>query len=139
MKKLLILSTAIFALMTTSCKKDSPTCTLSSNTIVGNYKIASILYKADAQTPAVDEFATYDACEKDDIISFNANGTWTQTEGATSCNPANSDNGNWSFVGSVLTLDGESFTISNFSCSEMTINQTDPASGESFAVRFIKQ
>ena len=116
MKKLLILSTAIFALMATSCKKDTETCTLSSSSIAGAYKIASILYKADAQTPAVDQVTLMDPCEKDDIISFNANGTWTLTEGATSCNPANSDNGNWSFVGSVFSLDGDSFTISNFSC-----------------------
>jgi hypothetical protein len=125
--------------MATSCKKDSPSCTLSSSTLVGNYKIVSILYKADAQTPVEDEVLLMDPCEKDDIFSINANGTWTQTEGATSCNPANSDNGSWSLVGNTFNLDVDSYTISNFSCSGMTLNQSDPTIGETLAIKLIKQ
>ncbi len=139
MKKLAFISISIITLLSTGCKKDNETCTLSSTSIVGNYKIASILYKADAQTPAVDQVTLMDPCEKDDIISFLANGTWTQAEGVTSCNPANSDNGSWSLVGSVFSLDGDAYTISNFSCTEMTINQSDPTIGESTAIRLIKQ
>ena len=140
MKKLLILSTAVVALLTTSCKKDNDTtCTLSSSSISGAYKIASILYKADAQTPAVDIFTASDACEKDDILTFSSNGTWTKSEGATSCSPANTDSGNWSLVGSILTIDGDASTVSNFSCTEMTINQSDPTTGEESTIRLIKQ
>lgn len=139
MKKLLFLSTAIVALLTTGCKKEAETCTLSSTSILGSYKIASILYKADAQTPAVDEFTTYDPCEKDDIITFSSNGVWTQTEGATSCSPANSDSGGWSLVGNIFTLDGEAATISNFSCTEFSVIFADPTTGESVTTRLIKQ
>ena len=140
MKKLFILSTAVVALLTTSCKKDNDTtCTLSSSSISGAYKIASILYKADAQTPEVDIFTNFDACEKDDILTFSSNGTWTQSEGATACSPANTDSGNWSLVGSTLTIDGDASTVSNFSCTEMTLNQIDPSSGEVVTIRLIKQ
>jgi len=140
MKKLLILSTAVVALLTTSCKKDNDTtCTLSSSSISGAYKIASILYKADAQTPAVDIITTYDACEKDDILTFSSNGTWTQSEGATSCSPSNSDNGNWSLVGETLSVDGVALTVSNFSCSEFTLNITGPGVGETTTTRLVRQ
>lgn len=139
MKKLIFISISILTIVTTSCKKETETCTLSSTSIVGSYKIASILYKENAQTPVVDDFTTYDACEKDDILTFNSNGNWTLTEGATSCNPANSDDGSWSLVGSIFTVDGESLIISNFSCTEFTLNQSDPATGESTATRLVKQ
>ena len=139
MKKLLILSAAAIVLFTTSCKKDNETCTLSSSSITGAYKIASVLYKADAQTPAVDIITTYDACEKDDILTFSSNGTWTQSEGATSCSPSNSGNGNWSLVGETLSLDGVSTTVSNFSCSEFTINITGPGVGETTTTRLVRQ
>jgi hypothetical protein len=139
MKKLAFISISFITLLTTSCKKETETCTLSSTSILGSYKIASILYKADAQTPAVDEFTTYEACEKDDILTFNSNGTWTLSEGVTSCNPPNSDNGNWSLVGNIFTVDGSALNISNFSCTEFTLSQSNPTTGESTTTRLVKQ
>jgi len=141
MKKLLIIASALVVTFS-SCKKDNPapTCNLDNNGILGNYKVTSILYKANAASPEVDIFATYDACEKDDIISFVTNGVYTVTEGATSCTPTNADSGTWSLSGSTLTLDGtDGGVVTNFSCSGFTITQTIASSGEVTKITLAKQ
>ena len=141
MKKLFIIASALVVAFS-SCKKDdpAPTCNLDNNGILGNYKVTSILYKANTATPEVDIFALYDACEKDDIITFVANGVYNLTEGATSCTPTNADSGTWSLSGSTLTLDGtEGGVVSNFSCSGFTITQTIASTGEVTTITLAKQ
>lgn len=141
MKKLLTLAT-VLVIAFSSCKKDdpAPTCNLDSNGILGGYKITSLLYKANAATPEIDLFALYDACEKDDILTMLANGTYTVTEGATACTPTNADSGTWSLSGTTLTLDGTNAgTVSNFSCSGFTITQSDATTGESTKITLVKQ
>lgn len=141
MKKLLIITSALVVVFS-SCKKDDPlpTCNLDNNGILGGYKVTSILYKANATAPELDIFALYDACEKDDIITFVSNGVYTVTEGATSCTPTNADSGTWSLSGSTLTLDGtEGGVVSNFSCSGFTMTQTIASTGEVTKVTLVKQ
>ena len=141
MKKLFIIASALLVAFS-SCKKDdpAPTCNLDNNGILGSYKITSILYKANTATPEVDIFALYDGCQKDDILTMLSNGTYTITEGATTCTPTNADSGTWSLSGSTLTLDGtDPGTVSNFSCSGFTLTQTFAATGETTKITLVKQ
>ena len=141
MKKLFIIASALVVAFS-SCKKDdpAPTCNLDNNGILGNYKITSFSYKASATDTVIDIFANYPPCEKDDILTFVANGVYNVTEGATSCTPTNADSGTWSLSGSTLTLDGtEGGVVSNFSCSGFTITQTIASTGEVTTITLAKQ
>jgi hypothetical protein len=53
----------------------------------------------DGTTLITDVYAQMDACEKDDILRFNTNGTGTNDEGATKCDPDDpqTESFNWVF------------------------------------------
>ena len=54
-----------------------------------------------------DEFATLDACEKDNLRKFNTDKTYTEDEGATKCDPDDPQiiiTGNWEFADSETSL-----------------------------------
>ena len=140
MKKLSILS-LLALLILGSCKKDTPStsCTYNTASVLGSYKSTSFLYKANAATPEVDLFPSYPDCQKDDLLIFNSNGTYTLSEGATSCNPSNADSGTWSISGNNMILDGETVEIQNFSCSGFKVKTTDIISGETFTITLAKQ
>jgi hypothetical protein len=113
---LLIISAAFFF---TSCKKsEEATCTLSASTIVGTYKATS------AKINGVDLFPLFDACQKDDTYTFNANGSYVTTDAGVVCTPNNNDTGLWSIVGNSITIDGETSTVSDFNCNGFTITAT---------------
>lgn len=77
-----LLLVAAILLLSVSCKKNNDTVT-----IVGKWKQTSGIY-----TPTYlgesDYFATYSACEKDDIVEFRADNTYELNEGASKCDPA---------------------------------------------------
>mgnify|MGYP000019278394 CR=1 FL=1 len=141
MKKLSILS-LLALLILGSCKKDTPTsatCTYNTASVIGTYKTTSFLYKADAATPEVDLFPSYPDCEKDDLLTFNSNGTYTVSEGATSCNPTNADSGTWSVSGNNMIVDSTTAEIQNFSCAGFKVKLTDAVTGEITTVSLAKQ
>jgi hypothetical protein len=140
--KRIILSAIVLSAALVSCKKDDKTCDLNATNIVGSYKTTAITYKADASTPAVDIFNNplfYAACEKDDIIVFNANNTLTFTDAGTACTPPNNDTGTWSLSGSVLNFDGELATVTSFTCSGMTATIAGTTAGELTTITLAKQ
>lgn len=81
-----------------------------------------------------DFYAFMDACEKDDLITFNSNGTITDDEGATKCDPSDpqtSNDGTWTFdaATSKLTIsypneDPITLTISSINDSNMNGSYT---------------
>lgn len=130
MRKITIIAIAsVFVL--SSCKKDDPkVCTLSSTSIIGTYKATAATYQADAQSAPVDDYATWQACEKDDLFVIG-NGTFSTSEGATSCTPpADPMSATWTLNGDQLTLDISGFTmtvvVESFTCTSMVIKQVDP-------------
>ncbi len=140
MKKL-FLFLAIFAFAFTSCKKTKDkSCTLSETTLLGNYKVASIKYKASATAPEQDFTDQLQACEKDDVTTFNANHTYNYTDAGTACTTNGDYNGDWSLSGNVLSVDGDPGTIDNFSCSGFTVALADyNTPGDKFSVNYTKQ
>ncbi|HPH85280.1 MAG TPA: lipocalin family protein [Ferruginibacter sp.] len=139
MKKI-ILSACIMAFAFVSCKKDSdPVCELNQANLVGSYKITALKYKADATTAEVDEFATWDACEKDDITVLNADNSVTFTDAGAVCTPNGSSTGIWAFASNVFTINGQSGTVSNFSCTGMTVILNGTTAGETTTITLVKQ
>ena len=138
MKKI-ALSLFVLSVVLVSCKKDDKNCDLNSANFVGSYKVTAITYKANATTPVVDEYATLPVCEKDDVITFNANGTITYTDAGVVCSPSGSSTGVWALSGNTVTLDGTAYGVAAFSCSGTTITESGPAAGELYTVTLVKQ
>ena len=146
MKKILGISFLAVVLFS-SCKKDeaTPTCTLSATSILGTYKTTAATTQANAQAPIVDDYATWDACEKDDLITFAAGGIISSTEGATSCNPPTDPfTANYTLTGNSLNISYMGFTlpaatISDFTCNGFKITSIDQTSGEISVTTVTKQ
>jgi hypothetical protein len=136
MKKVVLMLSIVAVTLATSCKKSDSNCTLDATSILGAYKVTAYTYQATASSTLVDVYASVPACQKDNIITFNSNGTYTETEGATSCSPSSASSGTWSLSGSTLTLDGDANTTT-FNCTTLvikTIGTTDVA-----AITLVKQ
>jgi len=77
-------------------------------------------------TQITDLYAQFDACDKDDITTFNSNGTYVSDEGATKCDPSDpqTTSGTWllSADENTITVDGESWTIVELSKSTMKVS-----------------
>ena len=107
-----------------SCKKDK-VCNLDVGGFSGSYKISSVRYKATPASAEVDYFTTLfsDPCERDNLYTFNANGTYSFTDAGIICVPPDTDSGPWTLAGNTLTVDGDPANVDQFSCSAFTISQ----------------
>ena len=94
--------------------------------ISGTYRATAVGYKMNASATEQDVYNQWftEACEKDDQITLNANGTFTFTDAGVKCNPDGGYSGTWSLSGSTITIDGDPATIQSFSCSNMVITAT---------------
>jgi hypothetical protein len=139
MKKILF-ATMLLSVGFLSCKDDDDdTCALNNSSLVGTYQLTGVSYKADATTPAIDIFSTYDACEKDDLVVFNANGSVTYTDAGIACSPSTNDTGTWSLSGSTLTVDGEAASVASFTCTGMTVTIAGTTAGELTTLTFVRR
>ena len=135
-----IMKRILFALMLsslffTSCKDDAaPTCTLNSASLAGTYRITASTYQVNAQSSPVDDYATWPACEKDDLYIFNVNGTFSLNESNQVCNPSSAFDGNWFLSGSILSISvagfAESGSVSSFTCNSFKLVFVDDTTGE---------
>lgn len=141
MKKILLFITiAVFALG--SCKKNKDkSCSLTDANLTGSYKVASVKYKASASATEMDYTDQYlDPCEKDDIITFNSNHTYTYTDAGTACTPNGDATGTWSVSGNTVTADGSAAVVEKFSCQGFTVTDTDViTAGDKISINYTKQ
>jgi len=103
----------------TACKKDenndtnTPTKSTQEYLTAGFWKFTAITVDPGISyggTTITDFFSQQDPCTKDDIMRFNSDGTITDDEGATKCDPNDpqtSNDGSW-----VLSTDNKVLTIS---------------------------
>ena len=112
-----------------SCKKDSLSKT-DLLTDADGWKMVSLttdpaIVDPFTGTQITDLYAQFDACDKDDITTFSANGTFVSDEGATKCDPSDpqTTSGTWllSADEKTITIDGESWTISELSKSTLRV------------------
>ncbi len=118
MKKNLIAIMAIATLISfASCKKtEDATCTLSSASLIGTYKVSSVKVNGVDVTSII-----IDACQRDDTYTFNVNGSYVTTDAGVVCTPNNNDSSTWSLAGNTLIFDGDTATISDFTCNGFTV------------------
>jgi Lipocalin-like domain len=141
MKKMIIVSLA-FALLT-SCSKDKDnTCKLDAASLSGSYRVTAAKYKANATAAEADYYTQLypDACEKDDIVTLNTNGTYTFTDAGIKCTPPGDDTGTWSFSGNTLTIDGSPENVDSFNCSALVLSASNVMTvGDKLTITLTKQ
>ncbi len=134
-----ILAAFLLSAVLTSCKKNDKNCDLNQANFTGAYKTTSVKYKANSSSSEIDIFALSDACEKDDVITFNANGSYIVQDAGIKCSPPGDDNGTWSLSGSAINIDGEIGTVTYFDCKNATITLAGSAQGELTTLTIVKQ
>lgn len=141
MKKLLLIS--LVAGMGLSCKKNSDSsCTTSAGTLAGPYRITAYTYKSSPSATEVDYYNVIfsSPCDRDDIYTFNSNGTYHITDAGVVCSPPNTDDGTWALSGSTMTIDGDPTTIQSFDCHTLVlINNDTQVAGDQLKITLVKQ
>jgi hypothetical protein len=112
-----------------SCQKptkNDDVCPLNMSAIAGNYVLIAIKYKATATSPEQDYMIFMEACEKDDIITLNGNGTYSYTDAGSVCSPDGNDSGSWSLSGNTIISDGVvAGTVEKFDCTTLVVYTSD--------------
>lgn len=139
MKKLIFtLATGVLTIV--SCKKDKEDCQTSAASLAMSYRTVSIKYKQTPSSAELDYFATLDACEKDDILTLNVNGTYSYTDAGTVCSPSGSYTGTWSVNGNTITVDGDNGTIQSFDCTTLVLYiENSFVAGDRLTTTLVKQ
>lgn len=123
-----------FVFAFSSCEKDSneePESVSKTGLLTSEgwmFKSAVVTFPAPFGTQ--DIFAQMDECEKDNIITFKTDKTVIEDEGATKCDPSDPQTlpgGTWAFTNgeTELVLDGETFTITSLTSSELLIEYSE--------------
>ena len=125
MKKIIVVALA-FTLFV-SCDKDDDTCNQDMAGIAGSYRVTAVTYKQTSSSAETDYYNFFfpDACDRDDILTLNANGTYTLTDAGVVCSPSNTDTGTWSQTGNTIIVDGEAGTILSFNCDALVFGEND--------------
>jgi Lipocalin-like domain len=117
----LVLTALLLSSTFMACKKakEEP-CIISTQSLAGTYKLTALQYKQSSTATEQDYLVFMDACEKDDLIVVNANGTYTYKDLGAVCVPSQDDAGTWSVNGNTLTSDGAlDGTIVSFDCKTL--------------------
>lgn len=129
-----------FLLFLGSCKKSDSGCSLSQSSILGTYKITAATYKENSSSAVENEYILWNACKKDDTITFTSDGVVTITDAGSVCSVPGNDTDGWVLISNTIVFTNiGSYTISNFSCSGMVLTYYDPADGETETITFAKQ
>lgn len=142
MKKVLIVTLCV-TLEMISCNKEKDQnnqCPVEMSRIAGSYKLTAMKYKTAISSPEADLLYTLEACMRDDIFQFNADGTYNYLDRGTVCDPTGSNAGLWSLNGNRLTVNGETATIIDFNCSTLVVSKEDIfTAGDKMTLTYHKQ
>lgn len=147
--KIIAIGIAASSLMFSACKKDDAKTDAKpsgSSIIVGkDWRLIGLTISIPGQ-PATDLFAQMDACDKDDLIEYLANGSVTDKAGATKCDPAEPDSqngGTWALLNNDTQLrlingDTSIYNIQELSANTMrgSMTELDPVSGVNYTTSF---
>ena len=127
MKKLTVLLIVLISIFSCKKNKPEPTCTTDMASIAGQYKITGYTYKAGPQFPEIDYYTTVfpDACDRDNAIKFNADGTYQLLDIGLVCSPSGNDSGTWKLTGNTVTIDGDETILESFNCKTLILVNTD--------------
>jgi len=143
MKKLAFI--ALSSIIFYSCDKDDPPkgCTTDMASIAGPYKITAVSYKQTPTSAAQDYMLILfpDACDRDNVYTFNANGSYQIADVGQVCSPSGNDTGTWSLTGtSNLQIDGDPTILESFDCKVWVVSNTDvDIAGDKLTITLTKQ
>jgi hypothetical protein len=141
MKKILTLSIILFALY--SCKKDDNKPASKSGYLTsGSWIVTAAVTDDDGDgTFETDEYADFEPCYKDNLWTFNTNGSVVMDEGATKCDPSDSQvtTSQWQMVNneSGLIVGSDSYSILQLDANQVVL-KLDYGSNRSSKVTFSK-
>lgn len=141
----IIFLAVIITLFATACKKNNnngSSCTTNAASIAGAYKITGVTYKANVTSAEMDYFNILfpDACERDNVYTFQTNGTYQLKDAGKACSPAVDNNGTWSVSGNTMLTDGDANTIESFNCKTLILVNTDTQTpGDKLKLTLTKQ
>lgn len=132
-------ATVLFA----SCKKDDDNnnCERTISGIAGSYKISGFQYKQTPNSTPIDALIFLDACQKDDVLKLNTNGTYNSIDAGTACSPDGSFSGTWNVTGNYLVQDGtDSASIKSYDCNALVLTYTGyNTPGDEATLTLVKQ
>ena len=141
MKRLTIIMLFIGFIL--SCKKnDDSSCKTDTASIAGSYKITAVTYKANSSSSEMDYFNILfpDACDRDNVTTLNANGTYLLKDAGVVCSPPDDDNGTWSSSATTMNVDGDIYIIESFNCKTLILSITDvQTTGDKLKITLTRQ
>jgi hypothetical protein len=111
-----------------SCKKHEANCATTTESVSGSYKVTTATYRTSANAAEMDYIPVLfpNTCERDDVITFIANGTYQFADVGIVCTPAGDSNGTWSLTGiNSMTIDGDAVILERFDCKKLIFVNTD--------------
>lgn len=125
----------------TSCSKDETTptpdnnATATANLTAKDWKITGLVISTIIGD--INFLDSLDACQKDDLLKYNLNGTITEKAGATKCDPADPDTKNggvWALLNNdtkLRIIDGDTsiFDINTLNSTTAILKQTETIDG----------
>lgn len=122
-------------------KKEEPSCAATQQGLAGTYRLTALKYKMSASASEQDYLQYLDACERDDLVTLNADGNYTYQDAGTSCTPSNNDSGTWSVHGSTISSDGVvNGTISSYDCRTLVYHLDNIlVPGDTYIFTMVKQ
>ena len=124
---LLILSLASLS----SCKKDKDeSVAITIQTISGAYKLVALTTQIN-NMPEEDGMQNMEDCQKDDIINFRTDKTYTYTDAGLQCAVPGNDSGNWDLPNTTtFVLAGVSWVLEAFDGRTLKISNTSSFGGD---------
>ncbi|MEO6832751.1 MAG: lipocalin family protein [Chitinophagaceae bacterium] len=148
MKKSLIAFAAICCLFTACKKSDSGGSSLSGTAALTNGKWKLTAATTSITVPGIptqnmDIYGSMQACEKDNLLTFNANNTVTMDEGATKCDPSDpqtADAGTWTLSADNKTLTATATSggsdVATLDGNTLALQTTTSAGGGTSTVKY---
>ena len=114
-------------LLFVSCKKEDKAYVATKENLTGSYKITGLTYAGvNVINHTNEDHNVVEACERDDLMTLNANSTYIVTDAGTACDPSSDDTGSWEFVSSTsVTIDGETGTIKSWNGKTLVVEAQD--------------
>lgn len=130
----------VFVVLFFSCQKENEPESKTSLLTAKAWKFIKIETKTD-NLPWFDEIPFMPACERDDELLFKTDGSCLYSEGATKCNPMDSDiidEVRWSFVDNEtkIDFDGGVFVIEKLDHTQFIISATETTGSHTSYVKY---
>lgn len=144
LRRILAIPLSLMVIAGSSCNKDNdePAKTKTELLTSGAWKLASHLTNpaqdldGDGQSDDTDVFATYDACDKDDLTTFSTNGSGLVSEGVLKCDPSDPASypftWQWNSNETILSLLGQDFTLLELTGSTLKVSFSYSDSGVTY-------